>query len=70
MQKPEPSNEAQENHKQVSAKTVVGSGGVWVDNSFGRNELATEGKKVYAMCLVWFKLNLHSSSKTARQTAR
>ena len=72
VQKPEPSNEAQDNHKQVSAKTVVGSGGAWVDNSFGRNELAAEGitAQVYALCLVWFKLYLYSSSKTARQAVR
>ena len=71
VQKPEPSNE--DNHKQVSAKTAVGSGGAWVDNSFGRNELSTEGTtaQVYhAMCLVWFELSLHSSSKAARQALR
>ena len=53
VQKPEPSNE-EDNHRQVSAKKVAGGGDVWVDNSFGRNELATEGTtaQVYAMCLV------------------
>ena len=55
VQEPGPSNKVEDNHKQVSAKTAAGSSGVWVDNSFGRNELATEGTtaQVYAVfCVV------------------
>ena len=71
VQKPGPSNE-EDNHKQVSAKKAVGSGGAWVTILPGRNELATEGTtaQVCVMCLVRFKLYLHPSSKTGRQAVR
>ena len=55
VQKQDPSNDVEDNHKQVSDKTAVGSGGVWVDNSFGRNELAAEGTiaEVLLLYLLW-----------------
>ena len=53
VQKQESSNDVEDDHKQVSAKTAVGSGSAWVDNSFGRNELTTEGTiaEIYALVI-------------------